>query len=283
MRFPLITISVIIFALNLAGQSFTRITGEVTVEGGEPQARYIVELIEPSRRQTVDRAIVTTNGRFDFPVAEGEYDLRLIAQNGDVLRTERVNTASASPNIELSAEIKRPQRPAEGAVSVYRLQHRTVRKAAKEFRKATDLSDKGDLTGSIEHLKRAIEIDPDYMEAHHDLGCKYLRLGDEQAAARELERSIELDPGSSRAYANLTIVYLRLGRVPNAESAAKRAFALDARSPLAHYVLGMVRFAERRYDSETLHHLEVAQEKFPFAEKPAAAVRSVMVNSLVKH
>jgi len=114
------------------------------------------------------------------------------------------------------------------------------------------------------------------------LGCKYLRQGNDELAVSEMLKAVELDPGSSRAYSNLTIIYLRLGKVPEADAAAKRALTLDGSSPLAHYVMGMARLAERRFDKETLQHLEVARQQFPYAERPAAALRSTLTNSLVK-
>ena len=277
MLFRLTAIGVLSFGL-FAQAVVTRISGEVNIDGADPASRYTVELIDPSRHQPVERTLVAPNGRFDFAVPGGDYELRLVSSTGEMLQIQSVHIGSISNSIELRASVKRIEHPVEGVISAARLRHHPPSKAVKEFRKAAETQDTG---AAIVHLQKAVAIDPEFMEAHHDLGCKYLRAGNTAGAMAELEHAVQLDPGSSRAFANLALVYLRASRFPDAEQAAKRSFALDGQSAVAHYALGLARFAEHRYDSETLRHLELAREQYPYAEKPAAALRSVMSNSFV--
>jgi tetratricopeptide (TPR) repeat protein len=51
----------------------------------------------------------------------------------------------------------------------------------------------GDVDGAIAHFERAIRIDPDYPEAHHNLGVAYRRAGRRSDAVRELRRATGLE------------------------------------------------------------------------------------------
>lgn len=55
----------------------------------------------------------------------------------------------------------------------------------------------------IAWLHRALEIDPDYEEAHFNLGCIDERNGDIDAAIARFRRAIELDPDYADAHARL--------------------------------------------------------------------------------
>jgi Flp pilus assembly protein TadD len=93
-------------------------------------------------------------------------------------------------------------------------------------------------------LRKALEIDPDYMEAHNNLGVRYMALHRFEDAAAEFRGATELDPAAEKAFANLAGALLLLGRDTEAEAAARRAVALDGTSVQGRYVLGRVLAAE---------------------------------------
>jgi Flp pilus assembly protein TadD len=230
----------------------------------------------------VDRTIVGPSGRFNFTASNGEYDVRLLTPSGEILKTERVHVGGPGSSVDLRASVPSEATPVTGTISLARLRHQVNSKAKKEYSKGVQAGERGDNDAAILHFRKAVALDPEFMEAHHDLACKYMRSGQEALAIPEFQKAIELDPSSAQAYANLSIVYLRMGRVEDGDIAAKRAYALDRSAPLSHYVMGMARLAERRFDAETLQHLEAARQQYPYVDRPAAALRNALTKSLVR-
>jgi tetratricopeptide (TPR) repeat protein len=55
------------------------------------------------------------------------------------------------------------------------------------------LLEAGDLDGAIARFQTAITLDPDYADAHHNLGVAYKRAGRRSDAVRELRRATGLE------------------------------------------------------------------------------------------
>ena len=55
------------------------------------------------------------------------------------------------------------------------------------------LLEDGDIAGAIVRFEAAIALDPDYPEAHHNLGVAYRRAGRRSDAVRELRRATGLE------------------------------------------------------------------------------------------
>jgi tetratricopeptide (TPR) repeat protein len=55
------------------------------------------------------------------------------------------------------------------------------------------LLEDGDIDGAIARFEAAIALDPDYPEAHHNLGVAYRRAGRRSDAVRELRRATGLE------------------------------------------------------------------------------------------
>ncbi|NDQ55789.1 MAG: tetratricopeptide repeat protein [Acidipila sp.] len=73
-----------------------------------------------------------------------------------------------------------------------------------------------------EHLKRALELDPGFLQARLALGKLYLRANRLQDAAGELESVVKADAKVAEAYYQLSRVYTRLKRREDAQAAATR-------------------------------------------------------------
>jgi tetratricopeptide (TPR) repeat protein len=61
------------------------------------------------------------------------------------------------------------------------------------------LLEAGDLDGAIAHFEAAIVLDPDYPEAHHNLGVAFRRAGRRSDAVRELRRATGLERRRKKA------------------------------------------------------------------------------------
>ncbi len=61
---------------------------------------------------------------------------------------------------------------------------------------------KGDLEAGFERLKRALEVDPNYVDAHNTLGLLYGNLGQYEKAERSFKRALAIEPNNSSALNN---------------------------------------------------------------------------------
>jgi len=240
-------------------QEMVRLGGAVVREGGGPNAGLIVELCDPGGDKVVDRALVSPAGEFAFDgVPAGQYELRVSAWRGGILAERPVSASSSGAPIEIHLETSARLEP--GKVTLAQLQHRVPARAARELAREGRAFAAGDVRGSIAHLRKALEIDPDYMEAHNNLGARYMTLDRFQDAAAEFRRAIELDPAADKAFANLAGALLLMGRDTEAEAAARRAVALDGAGFQAHYVLGRILAAEGRSGDEAAGEFERAEQ-----------------------
>ena len=79
-----------------------------------------------------------------------------------------------------------------------------------------------------ECLRKALEVDPDYDEAHYNLGYNYKKEGKFALAEKHLRRAIEIDPKYAQAYAELGALLLReKNRTKEAASLLRRALKYD--------------------------------------------------------
>ena len=89
---------------------------------------------------------------------------------------------------------------------------------AEAFTKLTPADD----VQAQQHLKRALELDPGFLQAHVALGKLYLRANRFPDAAGELESVVRMDPTLAETYYQLSRVYTRLKRREDAQAAAAR-------------------------------------------------------------
>lgn len=82
----------------------------------------------------------------------------------------------------------------------------------------------------LEHLERAVTLQPSFGLAHQNLGSLQLMRGDLEAAEQSLKRAIALEPEQPTAHAHLSFVYERSGRPEMARAAMARARRLRDRN-----------------------------------------------------
>jgi len=159
--------------------------------------------------------------------------------------------------------------------SVARLRHKLVAKAVAAFARAARLSKTGAWHQSVQELKKAVAIDPEFSEAHGNLGADYVRLGRFEDAAGELREAIRLDPTTGRHHANLAIDLTLMGRPDEAETEARTAVAIDAANFRAQYVLGTLLARKSETRAEAIPHLMYAARFMPEGHQFLAEVYRV--------
>jgi len=185
-----------------------------------------VELVSSGR--IVDRVSVARDGSFELDgVTAGEYELRLADPNETIVERQFVSVHGPVQGVIFRLEGTERARPVSGTVTVHSLLHPPPAAAHKEFLRAAKAAIKGAGEEAIRHLRKALAIFPAYVEAHNDLGVRYMQQGAYEQAADELQEAVKLDPGAVRPIANLALAWIALRRYADAESAARRAIAAD--------------------------------------------------------
>ena len=93
----------------------------------------------------------------------------------------------------------------------------------------------------------SLKIDPDAAASYYQLGLRYLRNDEAEAAVVALRHATALAPGHADAHLFLGLAYTSLGTHAQAEAAYRRAIALRPTNPQAYNYLGLVFHHEQRY------------------------------------
>jgi tetratricopeptide (TPR) repeat protein len=136
-------------------------------------------------------------------------------------------------------------------------------KAVKELQRSQSARKSGDTRSSAQHLERALQIYPDYLEGHNSLGARYIELHEYEKAAAEFQKAIDIDPRVMQPVNNLSVALFLLQRYPDAEAAARRARDLDPHDPTARYMLGAILATEKRNPEEAVEMLRETRQEFP--------------------
>jgi tetratricopeptide (TPR) repeat protein len=87
---------------------------------------------------------------------------------------------------------------------------------------------------AIKQFKKAVKLDPQFAEAHNNLGSLYRFQGKLQEAVDECVLAVRLKPDLLAAHKNLAELYERLGRKDEAIEAYTRVLNLRAQKGESH-------------------------------------------------
>jgi tetratricopeptide (TPR) repeat protein/predicted Ser/Thr protein kinase len=96
-----------------------------------------------------------------------------------------------------------------------------------------------DFAGAEKSLKRALELDPNYVTAYHSYGTFLCAMGRYEEGIAQLRRAIELEPLVAILHAHLGGVLNSAGRHQEAIAAIRKGMELDPNLIEAHYHLAM--------------------------------------------
>ena len=195
------------------------------------------------------------------------------AQKNDVVRTTTANTRpgqwlTTDPLAENTTEPVSPAPaakavPVADTISVASMQ--VPAGALKEFRRSEKSVKSGDYVGAVQHLQKALKIDPKFVEAHNNLGAGFLEMDRYRDAIAEFEAAIAIDSKLEAPYRNKSLSLFQLKRYPEAEAAARQALGLDPARKANWYLLGSAMAAEGSRSQEAEHLLRESMGEFPEA------------------
>jgi len=90
---------------------------------------------------------------------------------------------------------------------------------------------RNDIKTEFDLYKKAIEINPNYANAHNNLGIYYTNIGQYQEAQTVLEKAIQLDPNTYRQYQNLGALYRLMNNREKMIFYYKKAVELGSKDP----------------------------------------------------
>lgn len=120
-------------------------------------------------------------------------------------------------------------------------------KARRELERAQEEQVSGNLEKALKHLKKAIDIHPEFSAAYDNLAILQLKMGQPEPAETSLLKSIELDADSKTAQKTLGFLYVNSGREREAISPLTRAAELDPRDAETQALLGMAYYQMGNY------------------------------------
>jgi tetratricopeptide (TPR) repeat protein len=124
------------------------------------------------------------------------------------------------------------------------------------------LLQKGRVDEALDHLRKALEIEPDLADAYVSLGNALVQKGRTDEAIAQYRRALELQPGLVKAHTNLGVAYQQAGRTDEAIAQYQQALDLDPGLAAAHNNLGVALQQTGRLN-EAIAHFQKALELQP--------------------
>jgi len=218
-------------------------------------------------------ARVASAGTFDLGcVKEGVYQLRIVSRVGYAVYEELVTARPGHNLVIVRLSSTRTNSPVPHSVSINELSRKVNRKAASELSKARKMRDRSQAEAAMIHVMKAIEKDPNFVDAHIEAGVIHAVMNEHEQALAAFRRAVELDPGCALAQSNLAITLLKLQQYNDAEQAARRALQLGHTRRIMDFALGASLGFQQRNPEEALKYLRRAVAEYPKARLVAAKV-----------
>ncbi|MGH8581553.1 MAG: type IV pilus biogenesis/stability protein PilW [Gammaproteobacteria bacterium] len=101
----------------------------------------------------------------------------------------------------------------------------TRRRADNYVQLGIEYAKQGDYNTAVAKLQKALEIEPDFANAHHVIALVYYRTGDKQRAEQYFKRALELDPKDSQTLNDYGLFLCTGGKHQAADELFVRALA----------------------------------------------------------
>ena len=114
--------------------------------------------------------------------------------------------------------------------------------------------------------RKAIEIKPDYAEAHSNLGNIFRDIGKFEEAEQSYRKAIEIKPDYADSHYNLGITFNDLGKLEEAEFSCRKAIELKPDYAKAHCNLGTILMDLGKLKDAELSYLKAIEINPDFAD-----------------
>ncbi|MEX2302058.1 MAG: tetratricopeptide repeat protein [Bryobacterales bacterium] len=130
------------------------------------------------------------------------------------------------------------------------------------LRRGVDLEKAGRVADAIAEHEKAVELDPEIVQARINLVILYGRLGNFEKANEHYQAALDTGAPHAELHYNFGVLAFGKGKVQEAKAAFARAIELNPQYAAAHNNLGFIVQAEGRLD-EAERHFRIAIENQP--------------------
>lgn len=218
------------------------ISGQVRFTGSLSPAEGVRVTLEKVGGGTLDQMATDNRGRFHFTsLQRGQYVVNITAPCYQTERrqVELVFIFRSYLDVELMPDTTSPACAAANAPAAA-VDARVPDEARREFERGSAALSKGKDEEGVEHLRKAVEIYPDFMQARLLLASAHMKARRFEEAEAALARAVETDPHSVAALVSLGEARRRLKKYTEAEESLAAALKLDDASWQGHLALGRV-------------------------------------------
>ncbi len=208
----------------------------VTPSGTQPANPVRVKLTFNGR--AIHETFTDLSGRFSFPgLSRGRYQL---TAEGDGINFETTSVQadiaafgpapqSFTQDIQLRP-IRHKPTTQPGVVNAF---SQNVPPAARQALDAgLKAAEEGKAQAAIENMRKAIQIFPDYFDAHLQLGNVFLKTDQLQEAIAELDKAREINPNDERAYQSFGLLLMKQKNYAVAVAVFAEAARLNPENPM---------------------------------------------------
>jgi tetratricopeptide (TPR) repeat protein len=106
---------------------------------------------------------------------------------------------------------------------------------------------------AIRHYLNALNIQPDFEMARHNLAQQYINIGQYDQAQALMEKSVQANPNDTIAHNALGFIYYQFKRFPESDAAFERVAQISGNHPL--WLINWISAIEQRGDSTKLQQV----------------------------
>jgi len=223
----------------MAPGSVYEISGEIRTADNKAVENVMIH-IESSTGALVEQGTADNMGRFRFiRLRPGQYRVFATA-NGLSAAPQSVDLSRASPRVHVFLQLV-PVSPTFRTTGNSRvIDARIPLDAQAAMAKGRTAAGEKKTAEAITHLQKAIQIYPDYYEAHRMLGQLYMDNGQWDKAEASLRQAVRIDPKAVPALSSLGEVYRREKKYEEAQKILEEALKLDKNSWESNFTLGRI-------------------------------------------
>jgi tetratricopeptide (TPR) repeat protein len=146
--------------------------------------------------------------------------------------------------------------------------------ATTYLNKGNKYFDEENWTQAIVEYNKAIEMDPEMVEAYNNRGSAYIELGEFEKAIADYTKSIEIDPTNIILYYDRSMAYNHTGEWDKAIDDCNRVFELGLYNHFVYYNRGVANKGKGDYEA-ALADFEEAKRRTPNEEFHQLADRQI--------
>jgi Flp pilus assembly protein TadD len=187
------------------------IRGQIFMPDGSPAQKPTRFTLLTDNGTRTEIFYTDSNGRIALPRINFPYTI-LVETDGESFDTTMVSFNPVHAGNYIVINLKRltaARSPAPGTVKADAVDANVSPKARQVYEESTKLLQAGKYDEALEFLKRAISLQPDYVQAHNDLGAVYMKKNQLDKAEEALRHAIKLNNKWYLPQLNLGVVLNR--------------------------------------------------------------------------